>query len=71
MTKIKPSEKYTDQYENWFGKNIYVYQSEVNAIKEIFFISGFQNPRGSIGPGLSSQTTYHSFLQKGQVTFKL
>lgn len=37
----------------------------------IFFISGFQNPKGSIGPGLSSQTTYHSFLQKGQVTFKL
>ncbi len=35
MSKIEPFEKYTDQYENWFEKNRYVYKSEINAIREI------------------------------------
>jgi len=35
MAKIEPFEKHTGQYENWFVKNIYAYQSEVRAIKEI------------------------------------
>jgi len=35
MPKTGPFEKYKDQYENWFEKNKYVYQSEINAIKEI------------------------------------
>ena len=32
--KIQPFEKYTDQYENWFEKNYWVYQSELQAVKE-------------------------------------
>ena len=35
MAKIEPFEKHTEQYENWFVKNRYAYQSEVRAIKEI------------------------------------
>lgn len=35
MSKTEPFEKYTDQYENWFEKNRYVYKSEINAIREI------------------------------------
>jgi len=35
VSKIEPFEKYTDQYENWFEKNRYVYKSEINAIREI------------------------------------
>jgi len=49
MPKIKPFEKYTDQYENWFEKNIYVYQSEINAIQEILpdFKNGIEIGVGS------------------------
>jgi len=35
MPKTGPFEKYKDQYENWFEKNKYVYQSEINAIRGI------------------------------------
>jgi len=35
MPKTEPFEKYTDRYENWFERNRYVYQSEINAIREI------------------------------------
>jgi len=35
VSKTEPFEKYTDQYENWFEKNRYVYKSEINAIREI------------------------------------
>jgi SAM-dependent methyltransferase len=41
MPKTRPFEKYTDQYENWFEKNRYVYQSEINAIREI--LPDFEN----------------------------
>ena len=41
MPKTEPFEKYTDRYENWFEKNIYVYQSEINAIREI--LPDFEN----------------------------
>lgn len=37
MPKIQPFEKYFQEYEDWFLKNNYIYQSELNAIKE--FIS--------------------------------
>jgi ubiquinone/menaquinone biosynthesis C-methylase UbiE len=35
MPKTEPFEKYTDRYENWFERNKYVYQSEINAIRQI------------------------------------
>ena len=35
MAKTKPFEEYTEKYEDWFEDNKYVYQSEVNAVKEI------------------------------------
>lgn len=41
MPKTEPFEKYTDQYENWFERNRYVYQSEINAIREI--LPDFEN----------------------------
>ncbi len=34
MTKIAPFEKYADQYEDWFKRNHWVYQSELMAIKQ-------------------------------------
>lgn len=49
MPKTEPFEKYTDRYENWFEKNRYVYQSEINAIREILpdFESGVEIGVGS------------------------
>lgn len=49
MPKIRPFEKYTDQYENWFEKNRYVYQSEINAIRVILpdFKNGIEIGVGS------------------------
>jgi len=41
MPKTEPFEKYTDRYENWFERNRYVYQSEINAIREI--LPDFEN----------------------------
>lgn len=35
MARIEPFEKYPERYERWFEDNKYVYQSEVNAIKDI------------------------------------
>ena len=32
--KIQPFEEYSDQYEDWFEKNYWVYQSELQAIKD-------------------------------------
>jgi len=32
--KIQPFEEYTDQYEDWFEKNYWVYQSELQAVRE-------------------------------------
>jgi SAM-dependent methyltransferase len=49
MPKTGPFEKYTDQYENWFEKNKYVYQSEINAIRGI--LPDFKN---SIEIGIGS-----------------
>lgn len=34
MAKIEPFEKYTEQYEDWFVKNRFVYESELKAIRE-------------------------------------
>jgi len=31
--KIQPFEEYADQYEGWFEKNYWVYQSELQAVK--------------------------------------
>jgi len=49
VPKTEPFEKYTGQYENWFEKNKYVYQSEINAIREIlpYFKSGIEIGVGS------------------------
>ena len=49
MPKTEPFEKYTDQYENWFEKNRYVYQSEINAIRVILpdFNNGIEIGVGS------------------------
>jgi SAM-dependent methyltransferase len=49
MPKIEPFEKYTDRYESWFKRNRYVYQSEINAIREIMpdFKSGIEIGVGS------------------------
>lgn len=35
MAKTEPFEKYPNRYDNWFEKYTFVYQSEVNAVKEI------------------------------------
>lgn len=36
MPRIEPFEKYSEKYEDWFEKNKFVYESEVQAIKELF-----------------------------------
>ncbi len=36
MARIEPFEKYSKKYEDWFEKNIFVYESEIQAIKELF-----------------------------------
>lgn len=33
MPKIEPFEKYAGQYEDWFEKNRFVYESELEAVK--------------------------------------
>ena len=40
MAKIEPFEKYTNEYEAWFEKNKYVYESELKAVREILPKSG-------------------------------
>jgi len=49
MPKTGPFQKYAKKYEDWFNENKYVYQSEVNAIKEILpeFKSGIEIGVGS------------------------
>jgi len=34
MPKVEPFEKYAFQYENWFERNKFVYESELAAIRE-------------------------------------
>ena len=34
MAKIEPFEKYPSQYEDWFEKNKFVYESELKAVRE-------------------------------------
>jgi len=36
MVKIEPFEKYSEKYEDWFERNKFVYESEIQAIKELF-----------------------------------
>ena len=36
MARIKPFEKYSEKYEDWFERNKFVYESEIQAIKELF-----------------------------------
>ena len=35
MPKIKPFENYTQRYEEWFERHIYVYKSELNALRKL------------------------------------
>jgi len=35
MPKIKPFENYTQRYEEWFERYIYVYESELNALRKL------------------------------------
>ena len=35
MAKIEPFEKHYDKYEDWFVRNEFAYQSELNAVKEL------------------------------------
>lgn len=35
MARIEPFEKYSEKYEDWFGRNEFVYKSEIQAIKEL------------------------------------
>jgi len=35
MPKIKPFENYTQRYEEWFERHIYVYESELNALRKL------------------------------------
>ena len=49
MPKIAPFDKYPDRYENWFYKNKYVYQSEINTVRDVLpdFKDGFEIGVGS------------------------
>ena len=42
MPRIKPFEKYTEKYEDWFKRNKFAYESEIQAVKELL-------PRGKKG----------------------
>ena len=35
MPKTQPFDNYSDEYDNWFVKNKYTFQSELNAIKKV------------------------------------
>jgi SAM-dependent methyltransferase len=35
MAKIEPFEKYTNEYEAWFEDNIYLFESELKALREL------------------------------------
>jgi SAM-dependent methyltransferase len=49
MPKTGPFERYAERYENWFCKNEYAYQSEINSIRDILpgFKSGVEIGVGS------------------------
>jgi len=34
MAKVEPFEEYASQYEDWFERNRFVYESELRAIRE-------------------------------------
>jgi ubiquinone/menaquinone biosynthesis C-methylase UbiE len=42
MPRIEPFENYVEKYEDWFGRNKFVYESEIQAVKELL-------PRGKKG----------------------
>jgi len=35
MARIEPFEKYSEKYEDWFERNKFIYESEIQAIKEL------------------------------------
>ncbi len=35
MAKINPFENYAHKYDEWFDKNRFIYESELQAIKEL------------------------------------
>ena len=39
MAKTQAFDKYFDEYDNWFVKNKYAFQSELNAIKKVLPVS--------------------------------
>jgi len=40
MPRVKPFEKHTDQYEKWFEKNRFAFESELQAVKTLLPTSG-------------------------------
>jgi len=36
MARIEPFEKYGEKYEDWFERNKFIYESEIQAMKELF-----------------------------------
>jgi ubiquinone/menaquinone biosynthesis C-methylase UbiE len=51
MPKVEPFEKHTNQYEEWFLKNTFAYESELNAIRRLL-PEGGTNIEIGVGSGL-------------------
>jgi ubiquinone/menaquinone biosynthesis C-methylase UbiE len=51
MPKVEPFEKHTNQYEEWFQKNVFAYESELNAIRRFLPEHGMGIEIG-VGSGL-------------------
>ena len=51
MPKIEPFEKYSDTYDEWFIKNIDLYEAELKAIRQLIPPSGLEGMEVGVGSG--------------------
>ncbi|WP_461833163.1 class I SAM-dependent methyltransferase, partial [Desulfothermus sp.] len=51
MPKIEPFEKYSDEYDEWFKKNIDLYETELKAIRQLIPSPGAEGIEVGVGTG--------------------
>ena len=54
MPKVEPFEKHTNQYEEWFRKNAFAYESELNAVRRLLPGGSGTGIEIGVGSGLFS-----------------
>jgi len=51
MPKIEPFEKYSNEYDEWFEKNIELYEAELKAVRQLIPLPGAEGMEVGIGSG--------------------